>query len=51
MNILSVVLLVLTGLNAFMYRGYKTELRELNEARKKYEKLSAEYEAKITEKA
>lgn len=51
MMILSVVLLVL---NAFSIRAniwYREQLKCLDEARKQYEKLSKECEAKLAEKA
>ena len=48
--ILSVILLVLNILCIRANIWYRKELKSLDEARKQYEKLSKEYEAKLAEK-
>lgn len=50
MMILSVILLVLIGLNIHMNIWYRTEIKYLDDVREQFEKLSEEYEAELAEK-
>lgn len=48
---LSFILLLLIGFNIYMYRWYRTEIKYLDDVRKRFEKLSEEYEAELAEKS
>lgn len=48
--ILSVILLVLIGFNIHMNIWYRTEIKYLDDVRKRFEKLSKEWEAELAEK-
>lgn len=49
--ILSVILLVLIGFNIHMNIWYRTEIKYLDDVRKRFEKLSKEWEAELAEKS
>lgn len=48
--ILQCILLVLIGFNIYMDIWYRTEIKYLDNVRKRFEKLSEEYEAELAEK-
>lgn len=43
-------LLILIVFNTYMYIWYRTEIKYLENVRKRFEKLSEEYEAELAEK-
>lgn len=48
--IMLTALLILIVFNTYMYIWYRTEIKYLENVRKRFEKLSEEYEAELAEK-